>query len=92
MKVIGGSLAISGVADNPPVVHPDPSARKLQVMDVSDPENPHRIPELQDIASYAVDRVRGLLFVSNAQGLWILHDDGLVDPTVKMWEDFTKAP
>jgi hypothetical protein len=32
------------------------------------------------------------LFVSNSSGLWIMHDESLVDPSVKAWLDFTSTP
>lgn len=70
----------------------DPPARNLRFMDTSNPSNPHPIPELSGATSMAVDRFRGLLFVSNAAGLWIVQDDGLIDPAVKIWNERTSAP
>lgn len=90
LKPLGGSLAF---AEDAPAKTAAPSStpHRMRCMDVSDPANPHSIPELDGVTSYAVDRVRGLLYLSNASGLWIVHEDGLVDHSVKMWEDFVKA-
>ena len=76
----------------PEIDSSDRPARNLRFMDTSNPSNPHPIGELSGATSMAVDRFRGLLFVSNAAGLWIVQDDGLIDPAVKIWNERTSTP
>ncbi len=68
------------------------SSAGSQFVDLSNPENPKALPELAGATSVATDRERGMLYVSNAQGLWIVHDRRLEDPSVEAWEQFASAP
>lgn len=86
---LGDSLAL---VEDRAVTATQPTPSKIRVMNTSDSAHPRPIPELDGCTAYAVDRVRGLLYLSNTAGLWIVKDDSLVDPSVKIWEDFTKAP
>jgi hypothetical protein len=65
--------------------------QKTSFLDVSDPANPQPIPELDGATGMATDTMRGYLFVANKTGLWVIHDDNLVDPGVKAWYDFANA-
>ncbi len=64
----------------------------IQVLDLSDPRNPHAMAELAGPTSVVVDSQHGLVYLSNAQGLWIVHNSALVDPSVAAWEQFAAAP
>jgi hypothetical protein len=48
--------------------------RTVRVVDVSDPSHPRTVKTFQDVTSIANDHSRHLIYVANAEGIWILSD------------------
>lgn len=47
-------------------------AREVQILDVSNPAQPKDVRTFQDVTSIVSDDARGLVFLANAQGIWIV--------------------
>jgi hypothetical protein len=52
-------------------------------MDFSDPLHPKITREFTGITAIERDDGRGLIFLANADGIWILHQDFALDPEVQ---------
>jgi hypothetical protein len=55
----------------------------IRIMDFSDPLHPKVAREFTGVTAINRDERRGLIFVANAEGLWILHQRFAEDPEVE---------
>jgi len=63
---------------------PSPApAKKISIVDFSDKTKPRVVREFVGVTSMTSDERRGLVFLTNAEGLWILHRNQPVDPEVQ---------
>jgi hypothetical protein len=82
-----GSVAV--VAGTAALVSSDASAstalppQTLRIMDFSDPKNPKLAREFADVTAMSRDDGRGLIFLANPEGIWILAQHLAEDPEVK---------
>jgi hypothetical protein len=96
----GGSadlFAVAGTAaltvegpSNTPVA---PKSQTVRIMDLSDPQHPRVGREFTGVTAMSRDDQRGLIFVANADGIWILHQNLALDPEMlKEWLRQVSAP
>jgi hypothetical protein len=65
------------------------SAQTIRIMDFSDARNPKVAREFTGVTAMSRDDPRGLIFVANADGIWILKQRLAQDPEVqKAYEDY----
>jgi hypothetical protein len=79
LVVVSGTAALvtSGGA-------PQPAApQSIRILDFSDPRNPKVAREFNGVTAINRDDRRGLIFLANADGVWILHQTRAVDPEVE---------
>jgi hypothetical protein len=58
-------------------------------MDFSDPKNPKVAREFTGVTATSRDNQRGLIFVANPEGIWILRQHFAEDPDVqRAYEDY----
>lgn len=69
--VAGGTLA----AANPP--------QTIRILDFSDPRSPKVAREFTGVTTINRDDRRGLIFLANADGVWILHQNRALDPEIE---------
>jgi hypothetical protein len=63
---------------------PMPSApQTLRIFDFSDPQHPTVSREFNGVTAIDRDDRRGLIFLANAEGIWILHQNRAQDPEVE---------
>jgi len=63
---------------------PAPAAvKKITIVDFSDKTKPKVVREFAGVTSMASDERRSLIFLTNAEGLWILHRKEATDPEVQ---------
>jgi len=92
----GGSGSLSAVAGTAALVSSQAatpvaaaSPQTVKIMDLSDPQNPKVTREFTGITALSKDDSRGLIFVANADGIWILKQHFALDPEVqKAYEDY----
>jgi hypothetical protein len=61
----------------------------MQIMDFADVEHPKVVREFTGVTAVAKDDRRGLIFLANSDGLWILRQQLAEDPAMaKAYEDY----
>jgi len=60
-----------------------PPPQNIRIMDFSDPLRPKIAREFPGVTAISRDDRRGLIFVANADGIWILHQHLAEDPEVE---------
>jgi hypothetical protein len=83
---VAGTAALVGAGQNTTAV-PAPS-QNLKIMDLSDPQHPRVSREFSGVTAIGRDDSRGLVFVANSEGIWILHQNFALDPEVE--EEYTR--
>jgi len=81
LVVVTGTAAL--VTNQPgPQVTAGP-AQSIRIMDFSDPQHPRVAREFDGVTAISRDDARRLIFVANADGVWILHQNLAQDPEVE---------
>lgn len=82
---VTGSAAL--VMDGPAPAQAFSPSRTIRVMSFADPAHPTVQQEFQNVSALAHDDDRGLIFLANAEGLWILQQRFAPDPAIEaQWE------
>jgi hypothetical protein len=83
----GNLFAVAGtaalVAEQPQTAGASTTPKALRIMDFSDPKNPRVAREFPGVTAVSRDDRRGLIFVANGEGVWILHQNYAEDPEVE---------
>ncbi|HLH45031.1 MAG TPA: hypothetical protein VKV74_18725 [Bryobacteraceae bacterium] len=79
----GRFLAVAGTAAL--ITDPSPSPARaapqtIRAMDYSDPKQPKAVREFAGVTALSADPRRGLIFLANPDGIWILHQSLAEDP------------
>jgi hypothetical protein len=93
----GASSNLTVVAGTAALVSSEPGTsssavqapQTIRIMDFSDPQNPKVAREFTGVTAMSKDGGRGLIFVANADGIWILQQHLAQDPEVqRAYEDY----
>jgi hypothetical protein len=92
----GGSSNLTVVTGTAALVSSEPAApgtatapQTIRIMDFSDPKNPKVAREFTGVTATSRDSQRGLIFVANPEGIWILRQHFAEDPDVqRAYEDY----
>jgi hypothetical protein len=88
----GGSQGLLLVAGTAALVNSEPTTapaiaptapQSLRIMDFSDPKNPKVAREFTGVTAIGRNDPRGLIFVANGDGIWILKQHFAEDPEVE---------
>jgi hypothetical protein len=86
----GGSDSLAAVAGTAALITSAPAApasaaaaQTIRIMDFSDPRNPRVAREFTGVTAMSRDDRRGLIFVANTEGIWILRQHLAQDPEVE---------
>ena len=86
----GGSASLFAVTGTAAVITeqhgaaaPAAAAQTVRIMDFSDPLHPKIAREFAGVTTMSRDDRRGLIFVANGDGIWILHQSFAMDPEVE---------
>lgn len=77
--VAGTAALVTDQAATVPAAVP----QTIRIMDFSDPKQPKIAREFAGVTAMSRDDRRGLIFVANPEGIWILHQSFAVDPEVE---------
>ena len=81
LALIAGTAAL---VTSDPAASPAPAApQTIRIMDFSDPHSPKVARVFAGVTAMSRDESRGLIFVANADGIWILHQRLAQDPEVE---------
>jgi hypothetical protein len=78
--VVAGTAALVTSA---PTAAVTPETQTIRIMDFSDPQHPKVTREFPGVTATSRDDRRGLIFVANSEGIWILRQHLAEDPQVE---------
>lgn len=73
LQVMGPDVALAEAPDSKTVAQSHTPTESVTVMDTSDPANPKTVQTFKGVTSVLQDGSRGLIFLTNNDGLWILQ-------------------
>jgi hypothetical protein len=83
----GSLFAVAGtavlVSEEQGVATPVATPQTIRIMDFSDPQHPKVAREFAGVTAISRDDSRSLIFLANAEGIWILHRTFAEDPEVE---------
>ena len=83
----GSLFAVAGtavlVAEEQGAATPGATPQTIRIMDFSDPLHPKVAREFAGVTAISRDQGRGLIFLANPEGIWILHQTFAEDPEVE---------
>jgi hypothetical protein len=83
----GSLFAVAGtavlVSEEQGVATPVATPQTIRIMDFSDPQHPKVAREFAGVTAISRDQSRGLIFLANPEGIWILHQTFAQDPEVE---------
>lgn len=80
LSIVAGTAAL---VTSEPAPAAAPAAQTIRIMDFSDPTHPKVTHEFSGVTATSRDDRRGLIFVANAEGIWILQQHLAEDPEVE---------
>jgi hypothetical protein len=88
LMLVAGTAALS--ASTPAAAQPPAGlAQTIRIMDFSDPKNPKAVREFTGVTAIARDDKRGLVFLADGSGIWILRQRLAMDPEIeKAYENY----
>jgi hypothetical protein len=88
--VAGTAVLTVESSNNTPAL---PTSQTVRIMDFSDPQHPKVAREFTGVTAMSRDDQRGLIFLANADGFWILHQELALDPEMlQQWVRQVSAP
>jgi hypothetical protein len=79
LVVVSGTAALVSNSGAPQAAAP----QTIRILDFSDPRNPKVAREFNGVTAINRDDRRGLIFLANPEGVWILHQSRAEDPEVE---------
>lgn len=79
LSLVAGTAAMVTSEASPPPAAP----QSIRIMDFSDPAHPKVAREFTGVTAMSRDDHRGLIFIANADGIWILQQHLAEDPEVE---------
>ena len=81
LQMVGAGLGIAGRPDNTPIqsapaiqeISGNPAGQFIRLLDLSDPSHPRTLKTFNGVTSVVLDDRRNMIYLTNADGLWILH-------------------
>jgi hypothetical protein len=90
---VAGTAALITESPTAPAATAAPATQTVRIMDLSDPTHPSVAREFTGVTAMTRDDQRGLIFVANNDGVWILHQELALDPQMlKEWIRQVSAP
>jgi hypothetical protein len=87
LTVVAGTAAL--VSSEPVAPGAATAPQTIRIMDFSDPKNPKVAREFTGVTAMSRDNGRGLIYVANQDGIWILQKHLAEDPEVqRAYEDY----
>ncbi len=73
LQVMGPDVALAEAPESKTVAQSHTPTESVTIMDTSDPANPKTVQTFKGVTSLLQDSPRGLIFLTNNDGLWILQ-------------------
>ncbi len=79
LVVVSGTAALITSSGTPQAAAP----QTIRILDFSDPQHPKVAREFTGVTAVNRDDRRGLIYLANADGVWILHQNRAEDPEIE---------
>jgi hypothetical protein len=79
LVVASGTAALVTSSGTPQSV----ATQTIRILDFSDPQHPTVAREFVGVTAISRDDTRGLIFLANAEGVWLLHQSKALDPEIE---------
>jgi len=89
-NVIAAAGTAALVAKTPGPTRRPADTQTFRIMSFADPQHPTVKQEFANVSAFSRDESRGLIFLANPEGIWILHEKLATDPeSEREWEHMT---
>src|SRR6202050_1743158 len=72
-QLVGDTLAVTSRAGEAAASSSNVPPRSVTILNMSDPANPQQIQTFADVTSVVAADARGLIYLSNGEGLWVVQ-------------------
>jgi hypothetical protein len=72
-QLVGDTLAVSSRSGEALSGSPDSASRSVTILNMTNPTDPQSIQTFAGVTSVVADNARGLIYLSNDEGLWIVQ-------------------
>ena len=72
-QLVGDTLAVTSGTGEASASSSDVTGRSVTIVNTSDPANPQPIQTFSGVTSVVADNARGLIYLSNGEGLWVVQ-------------------
>jgi hypothetical protein len=72
-QLVGDTLAVSSRSGEALSGSPDSASRSVTILNMTNPTDPQSIQTFAGVTSVVADNARGLIYLSNGEGLWIVQ-------------------
>jgi hypothetical protein len=72
-QLVGDTLAVTSWSGEATGNSSDVAARSVTIVNTTDPANPKPIQTFSGVTSVVADNARGLIYLSNGEGLWVVR-------------------
>lgn len=72
-QLVGDTLAVTSRSEEASGSSPDVAGRSVTILNTTDPANPQPIQTFSGVTSVVTDNARGLIYLSNGEGLWVVQ-------------------
>jgi hypothetical protein len=80
LSATGDAALVSSIE---PVASAVPTVRTISILDFSDKASPKVAREFKGVTTVGTDDARGLIFLADGDGIWVLHRNPATDPEVE---------
>ena len=70
---VGDTLTVTSRTGEAAAISSNVPPRSVTILNMSDPANPQQIQTFADVTSVVADDARGLIYLSNGEGLWVVQ-------------------
>jgi hypothetical protein len=81
--VSGTTALVTSDGVSPPAAQQPAAQQTIRILDLSDPQHPKVAREFTGVTAINRDDGRGLIYLANSEGVWILHQNRAQDPDLE---------
>jgi hypothetical protein len=72
-QLVGDTMAVTSHTGEATATSSIAAPRSVTILNMTDPANPQQIQTFADVTSVVTDDARGLIYLSNGEGLWVVQ-------------------
>jgi hypothetical protein len=72
-QLVGDTMAVTSRTGEATAISSNAAPRSVTILNMTDPANPQQIQTFSDVTSVVADDARGLIYLSNGEGLWVVQ-------------------